>query len=127
MLVECICAGIRSRSTADRAGETGGALNPELCNRFYQMSDEYTEYSFVKYIGDLYVQLLRASRSRGNPQYVNGAAASLARLIDILAHKPETPLTDAVAKAAKRVGFPKHPEDEPDRSLEEVACAAITY
>ena len=84
------------------------------------------ENSLVRYLGDVYVNLLRASRSH-EIQYRNCAAESLVQLAKVLALKPTTPVVDAVEAACERVGWPEEPKDEFHRNLSRIAEAAITY
>jgi hypothetical protein len=77
------------------------------------------EYNLVRSLGDLYVGLLRCSRSP-DLHYRQEAAQGLLALLRTLALRSKTPIADAVEAASKRVGWEEEPEDEswvsiPDR------------
>jgi hypothetical protein len=84
------------------------------------------EHSLVRSIGDLYVDLLRCSRS-SDLIYRKRAAQSLVDLVKTLALEPETPIEEAMDAASKRVGWKEEPEDKFEQSLNRIARAAITY
>ena len=84
------------------------------------------EYSVVRDLGDLYVSLLRCSRSPDR-QYRVQAAESLIAFLNTLALKPKTPLMELVDKASQRVGWQERPSNEHDQALDGICRAAITY
>jgi hypothetical protein len=89
-------------------------------------ADRNKEYSVVRYLGDLYVNLLRCSRSTDHLYRVE-AADSLLAFLDTLALEPKTPLTELVDRASQRVGRQEGPSDEYDQALDRICKAAITY
>lgn len=90
--------------------------------------DEATkEYAFVGHLGDLYINLLRCSRSPDEINYRHDAASSLKALIRTIALSPKTPLMEAVDKACNRVGWQNEPSDRYDQHPDHIARAAITY
>jgi hypothetical protein len=84
------------------------------------------EYDFISQLGDLYVNLLRCSRSAAGT-YQADAARSLQGLIDAIALKPTTSAIKAVSFAARRVCWQEAPRSERDQHLDRIARAAITY
>jgi len=84
------------------------------------------EYSVVRNLGDLYVNLLRCSRSPDHLYRVH-AADSLCAFLDTLALEPKTPVTEMVDKASRRVGWQEEPGDEYHQALDGICRAAITY
>jgi hypothetical protein len=84
------------------------------------------EYSVVTDLGDLYVNLLRCSRSPDRLYRVQ-AAESLRAFLNTLALRPETPVMEVVDGASQRVGWQKEPSNEYDRALDRICKAAITY
>jgi hypothetical protein len=84
------------------------------------------EYNLIRSLGDLYVSLLRCSRSP-DLHFRQEAAQGLLELVRTLALHPKTPITEAVEAASKRVGWQEEPEDEFHKSLNFIARAAITY
>ena len=95
----------------------------DLTARFEEANKEH---KLVRSIGDLYVNLLRCSRS-SDLLYRKAAAQSLVDLVRTLALEPKTPIEEAIDAASKRVGWKEEPEDKFDQSLNRVARAAITY
>lgn len=100
-----------------------GGIKDDFFERFAELNKEAT---FVRSLGDLYVALLRSSR-RGEPHYLYDASESLLRLLDTIALNPETPVSQAVEAASKRVGWPEEPKTAKHEALTEIARAGITY
>ena len=84
------------------------------------------EYSVVRDLGDLYVNLLRCSRSPDRLYRVQ-AAESLVALLDTLALEPKTPSMEVVDKASQRVGWQEMPGNQYHEALDGICKAAITY
>lgn len=83
------------------------------------------EYSVVSYLGDLYVNMLRCSRSPDHHYRVQ-AADSLRSFLDTVALEPKTPIMEVVDKASQRVGR-QETGSEYDQALDDICKAAITY
>lgn len=84
------------------------------------------ENSVVTDLGDLYVNLLRCSRSRAR-HYRIEAVEGLHAFLKTLALGPETPLMEVVDRASQRVGWQEEPSNEYDQALDRICKAAITY
>jgi hypothetical protein len=84
------------------------------------------EDSVVTYLGDLYVNLLRYSRSRDR-HYLAEATESLLAFLDTLALGPKTPLMEVVDRASQRVGWQEQPKSEYHQALNGICKSAITY
>jgi hypothetical protein len=84
------------------------------------------EYSVVTDLGDLYVNLLRCSRSPDRHYRVQ-AVESLLAFLDTLALEPKTPMIEVVDSASQRVGWHEEPSNEHDKALDGICRAAITY
>jgi hypothetical protein len=102
-------------------------MNEDEAKRIARLSAEMNkEYSVVTDLGDLYVNLLRCSRSPDR-QYRLQAAESLLAFLNTLALEPKTPLVEVVDGASQRVGWQEVPSDEYDQALDGICKAAITY
>lgn len=75
----------------------------------------------------LFIEMLRAARSKDNKTYANSAAQQLTMVIEVLARTPETPIPDAIAQSVRCLGFREQPCDEPDKSLSRIAEGGISY
>lgn len=84
------------------------------------------QHALSRHLGDLYVNLLRCSRSSDSATRYD-AAQSLTELLKTIALKPEIDVSRLIEEASSRVGWPVDPKDEPHRSLSAIAEAAITY
>ncbi|MBR0944925.1 MULTISPECIES: hypothetical protein [Bradyrhizobium] len=89
-------------------------------------SEGNKENSIVTDLGDLYVNLLRCSRSQDHHYRVQ-AWLSLKAFLQTLALKPVTPMLEVIDRASKRVGWQKSPSDEHDRALKRICAAAVTF
>ncbi len=102
-------------------------MNKEEGKKFAALFSEMNkENSVVTDLGDLYVNLLRCSRSPDR-HYRIQAVESLYAFIDTLALGPKTPLIEVVDRASKRVGWQEEPSNERDQALDRICKAAITY
>ena len=100
-----------------------GGINDE----YYAKYDEtMKEVMYARTLGDLYVNLLRSSRSHTHA-YRAEAADSLIALLKTIALTPVTTPIKAVTDASRRVGWREEPDDKMHQSLSHVAEAAITY
>jgi hypothetical protein len=84
------------------------------------------EYFVVTDLGDLYVNLLRCSRSPDR-QYRVQAVESLLAFFNTLALEPTTPMMEWVDRASQRVGWQEEPSNEYHQALNGICKAAITY
>jgi hypothetical protein len=102
-------------------------MNEEEVKRIAALTIERNkEHSVVRQLGDLYVNLLRCSRSPDHLYRVE-ATESLLAFLDTLALGPETPLMEVVDRASHRVGWQEEPNSEYDKALDGICRAAITY
>jgi hypothetical protein len=102
-------------------------MNEEEAKKFAALSKELNkEYSVVSDLGDLYVNLLRCSRSPDR-HYRIEAVESLFAFIDTLALGPKTPMIEVIDQASQRVGWQEEPSNEYDEALDGICKAAITY
>jgi hypothetical protein len=102
-------------------------MNEEEAKKFTALFREKNkENSVVTDLGDLYVNLLRCSRSTDR-HYRIQAAESLLAFLDTLALRPKTPLMELVDRASQRVGWQEEPSHEYDKALDRICKAAITY
>lgn len=83
------------------------------------------EYSVVRDLGDLYVNLLRCSRSPDRHYRVQ-AVESLRAFLETLALKPKMPAMELVDRASQRVGWQEEPSSEYEKALDRICRAAIT-
>lgn len=84
------------------------------------------EESVVRNLGDLYVNLLRCSRSTDRHYRVQ-AVESLRAFLETLALKPKMSAMELVDRASQRVGWQEQPSDKHEQALDRVCRAAITY
>jgi hypothetical protein len=91
-----------------------------------QMDEANKEHALVQHLGDLYVNLLKCSRSR-DLSYRHDAAQSLRQLLETIALGPKTSSGEAVDLASRRVGWQVTPTNEYEAHLDRIARAAITY
>lgn len=98
----------------------------ELENISALTAEANKEYSAVRDLGDLYVNLLRCSRS-SDRHYRVLATESLRQFLETLALKPQIHAMELVDRASQRVGWQEEPSGEQDRALDRVCRAAITY
>ena len=89
-------------------------------------ADANKENSVVADLGELYVNLLRCSRSSDRVYRVR-AVESLFAFLNTLALKPKTPMIEVVDRASQRVGWQEQPSDEYHQALDRICKAAITY
>jgi hypothetical protein len=102
-------------------------MNKEDAKKFAALFSELNkENSVVTDLGDLYVNLLRCSRSP-NRHYRIQAVESLHAFLDTLALGPKTPMMEVVDRASQRVGWQEEPSNERDQALDGICKAAITY
>jgi hypothetical protein len=102
-------------------------MNEEEAKKFAALTREANkEYSVVTDLGDLYVNLLRCSRSPDR-HYRIQALESLLAFLDTLALEPKTPLMEVVDRASQRVGWQEEPSNEYHQALDGICKAAITY
>jgi hypothetical protein len=85
------------------------------------------EYALVRRLGDLYVNLLKCSRSSGDPAYLYEAAESLRHLLETIDLGPKTTALEAVELASHRVCWQETPRQEYDQHLDRITRVAITY
>ena len=102
-------------------------MNEEEVKKFSaRVKEANKEYSIVTDLGDLYVNLLRCSRSPDRHYRVQ-AVESLLAFLDTLALEPKTPMMEVVDRASQRVGWQEEPSNEYDQALDSICKAAITY
>jgi hypothetical protein len=111
---------------AEKQLEKPRRMNEEAKKIAALTKERNKEYSVVRNLGDLYVNLLRCSRSPDHLYRVE-AADSLVDFLDTLALEPKTPLMEIVDRASHRVGWQKEPDSEYDKALDGICRAAITY
>jgi hypothetical protein len=96
----------------------------DLAARF---SKANKENDFIGQLGDLYVNLLRCSRSPEVHYRVDAAESLIALVRTINDLNPETPLPEVMDKASQRVGWQERPSSEKHELLNNIARAGITY
>jgi hypothetical protein len=102
-------------------------MNEEEAKKFARLTREANkENSVVTDLGDLYVSLLRCSRS-ADRHYRVQAVESLFAFLDTLALEPKTPMMEVIDRASQRVGWQDEPRNEYDQALDGICKAAITY
>jgi hypothetical protein len=100
--------------------------NPRPVDLMAGFDEANKEYALVRHLGDLYVNLLKCSRSPKD-SYLVEAALSLKELIETLRLSPKTTLLKAVEGASHRVCWQETPRSEYDVHLDSITRAAITY
>jgi hypothetical protein len=98
----------------------------ELENIAAVFSEANKENSVVADLGNLYVNLLRCSRSPDRFYRVQ-AVQSLHAFLDTLALGPKTPMMQVVDRASQRVGRQEEPSNKYEQALDRICKAAITY
>lgn len=101
-------------------------MDKEEGKKLAALFSEMNKENVVTNLGDLYVNLLRCSRSP-NRRYRIEAEESLHAFLETLALGPKTPLVEVVDRASQRVGWQEQPSNEYDQALDRVCKAAITY
>jgi hypothetical protein len=101
-------------------------MDEEVPNIGEAFAEANKEYSVVRELGDLYVSLLRCSRS-ADRNYRVQAVQSLSALLQTLSLKPETPMMEVVERASRRVALQEEPDSEYHQALGRICRAAITY
>jgi hypothetical protein len=100
-------------------------MDEEVPNIGEAFAERNKEYSIVSDLGDLYVNLLRCSRSPDRIYRVQ-AVESLRAFLETLALKPQIPAMELVDRASQRVGWQEEPSSEYQKALERICRAAIT-